>query len=152
VKIEKIISFPCSYPTNTNQVHPPVFKNNINLDSVSERMRIAALGGVVSKTGRVFGQLAVSRSLGDVHMKALRSGAEYVSNDPYLAKFTLSPRDKFLVIACDGLWDELSYQDAVGTILSRHLTPSILHPSSIHPPSILHPPSRIFLVYLLTSY
>jgi serine/threonine protein phosphatase PrpC len=68
-------------------------------------------------------------------MKALRSGAEYVSNDPYLAKFSLSPRDKFLVIACDGLWDELSYQDAVGTILpSRHPTPSIRHPSSIRHP------------------
>lgn len=79
-------------------------------------MRIEALGGVVSPTGRVFGQLAVSRSLGDVHMKKPRVSENFVSNDPYIAKFDLKYGDDFLILACDGLWDVMTYQEAVDNV------------------------------------
>jgi len=32
---------------------------------------------------------------------------------PHIVKYTLKPFDKFLVIASDGIWDELSDQDAI---------------------------------------
>lgn len=32
---------------------------------------------------------------------------------PHILKYTLKPFDKFLVIASDGVWDELSDQDSV---------------------------------------
>lgn len=84
--------------------------------AIEERMRIEALGGVVSPTGRLFGQLAVSRSLGDVHMKKPRLTENFVSNDPYIAKYELNKGDDFIVLACDGLWDVMSYQQAVDII------------------------------------
>ena len=57
---------------------------------------------------RVGGVLAVTRAFGD---HALRdSGLTAV---PHILKYTLKPFDKFLVIASDGVWDELSDQDAV---------------------------------------
>ena len=57
---------------------------------------------------RVGGVLAVTRAFGD---HALRdSGLTAV---PHIVKYTLKPFDKFLVIASDGVWDELSDQDSV---------------------------------------
>ena len=32
---------------------------------------------------------------------------------PHIVKYTLKPFDKFLVLASDGIWDELSDQDAI---------------------------------------
>lgn len=58
--------------------------------------------------GRVGGVLAVTRAFGD---HALRdSGLIAV---PHVIKYTLKPFDKFLIIASDGIWDELSDQDAI---------------------------------------
>ena len=52
---------------------------------------------------RVGGVLAVTRAFGD---HALRdSGLTAV---PHIVKHVLKPTDKFLVMASDGVWDELS--------------------------------------------
>jgi len=57
---------------------------------------------------RVGGVLAVTRAFGD---HALRdSGLTAV---PHIVKYTLKPFDKFLVIASDGVWDEMNDQDAI---------------------------------------
>ena len=34
--------------------------------------------------------------------------------EPHIRKYTIKPFDKYLVIASDGIWDELTDQDAIG--------------------------------------
>ncbi|KAJ4002033.1 phosphatase 2C-like domain-containing protein [Lentinula boryana] len=80
-----------------------------------EQARIRGAGGIVLR-GRVFGTLAVSRSLGD-HMRyeSLKL-KDLVIGTPYLSRTELKENDEFCVIACDGLWDVISDQDAVDLV------------------------------------
>ncbi|KAH3680857.1 hypothetical protein WICPIJ_008070 [Wickerhamomyces pijperi] len=72
----------------------------------NEVERIEQKGGLVMKS-RVNGMLAVTRSLGDKFFKDL------VIGNPYTTSIELdSTRDKFMIIACDGLWDVISDQKA----------------------------------------
>eukprot|EP01133_Synstelium_polycarpum_P004384 gene4384-5129_t len=74
-----------------------------------EELRIRRLGGFVQSnchTSRVNGTLAVSRSIGDFYMEP------FVIPDPYLSITEASPNDEFLIVACDGVWDEISDQAA----------------------------------------
>ena len=57
---------------------------------------------------RLGGVLAVTRAFGDHSLKD--SGLIAV---PHIVKYTLKPFDKFLVMASDGVWDELSDQEAI---------------------------------------
>ncbi|KAN0006841.1 hypothetical protein ACTFIU_005033 [Dictyostelium citrinum] len=75
----------------------------------SERLRITEAGGTVLN-GRVNGMLAVSRALGDSFL------TPYVIPDPHLSSFTISKDDKFLILACDGVWDLISDEEAVETV------------------------------------
>ncbi|GAB2291654.1 hypothetical protein Dimus_025910 [Dionaea muscipula] len=86
----------------------------------SERLRIEKLGGVVYD-GYLNGQLAVSRALGDWHMKGLK-GASYcpLIALPELQEVVLTEEDEFLILGCDGLWDVMSSQHAV-TIVRKEL-------------------------------
>jgi integrin-linked kinase-associated serine/threonine phosphatase 2C len=79
-----------------------------------EKKRIEEAGGQVV-FGRVLGSLAVSRALGDMDFKHPYNRAEghFVSGDPYIQKLELTPKNPFLVIACDGLWDKVTYEEAV---------------------------------------
>jgi len=79
----------------------------------AEKLRISAAGGLVV-FGRLFGSLAVSRSFGDRDYKD--GGQHFVSCEPFIKHLEISPEDQFLVMACDGLWDKLSYEDVVGTV------------------------------------
>jgi len=63
-----------------------------------ERMRIQKAGGSV-RDGRVLGSLEVSRSIGDGQYK--RCGVSCV---PDIRRCVLSCHDRFVVLACDGLW------------------------------------------------
>jgi len=81
----------------------------------NEIKRIVDLGGCIIMK-RVNGILAVSRSLGDCAMKT------YVSGDPYITKTLLREDDKHLIVACDGLWDVASDQQALDLIQSEDLT------------------------------
>lgn len=56
------------------------------------------------------GVLAVTRSLGDCAMK------DYVSGEPYTTETLLQPGDSHLILACDGVWDVISDQDALELI------------------------------------
>ena len=69
--------------------------------SRSEFERIHASGGRVTK-GRVNSILAVARSLGDLHI------AESLSAEPDITTYTIKNDDKWLYIACDGVFDVLS--------------------------------------------
>lgn len=54
--------------------------------------------------------LSVSRSFGDLF-------STHVSPIPDLFKYKITSSDKFLVLACDGLWDAMNNQDVVNFVL-----------------------------------
>lgn len=74
-----------------------------------EKARIEALGGQVIHYGcwRVNGNLAVSRAFGDFSLYP------YVIAKPEIKKVVLDEQVEFLILACDGVWDVLSNQEAV---------------------------------------
>ena len=74
-----------------------------------EVKRITDAGGFVLNQ-RVNGVLAVTRALGDASVK------QFVSGSPYTTETTLGDDDTQLIIACDGLWDVCSDQQAVDLI------------------------------------
>ena len=80
-----------------------------------ERTRIEQLGGkdYIKYDGvdwRVK-DLSLSRAFGDLEC------CPYVSHLPQIYRYKVSSEDKFLIKACDGLWDVLSNQDAVDYVL-----------------------------------
>ncbi|TQN69669.1 Protein phosphatase 2C-like protein 1 [Colletotrichum shisoi] len=76
----------------------------------NEGKRIANAGGLILNN-RVNGVLAVTRALGDTYMKDL------VTGHPYTTETVIQPEsDEFIIIACDGLWDVCSDQDAVDLV------------------------------------
>lgn len=79
-----------------------------------ERARVQAAGGQVVYAGcwRVQGDLAVSRAFGDAHLKNFG-----VSATPELSAIRLTPRDAFLVLASDGLWDVVDEQQCAASVL-----------------------------------
>jgi protein phosphatase PTC1 len=64
----------------------------------AENKRVTDLGATVL-WDKVQGQLSVTRALGDHDLK------QYVSCEPHFATMTLAKEHKFLVVACDGIWD-----------------------------------------------
>ncbi|KAI0965062.1 phosphatase 2C-like domain-containing protein [Xylaria arbuscula] len=79
----------------------------------NEGKRIANAGGLILNN-RVNGVLAVTRALGDSYMKDL------VTGHPYTTETVIQPEmDEFIIIACDGLWDVCSDQEAVDLIRDK---------------------------------
>ncbi|KHO01181.1 Protein phosphatase 2C [Metarhizium album ARSEF 1941] len=76
----------------------------------NEGKRIANAGGLILNN-RVNGVLAVTRALGDAYMKELVTGHPYTTETVIQAD-----TDEFIIIACDGLWDVCSDQDAVDLV------------------------------------
>ncbi|KAJ8280573.1 hypothetical protein GJAV_G00056410 [Gymnothorax javanicus] len=72
-----------------------------------ERMRIQKAGGTV-RDGRVLGVLEVSRSIGDGQYK--RCG---VISTPDLRRCQLTNNDRFVILACDGLFKVFTAEEAV---------------------------------------
>lgn len=81
-----------------------------NPSDPEEKDRITQLGGMIV-FGRLFGTLAISRGFGDKEFKA--KDKMFVSNQPYVSARVLSKKDQFIILGCDGLWDKVTYQDAV---------------------------------------
>lgn len=96
-----------------NNIAIPLTKDN-KPHWPEEYARIKKLGGHVVKDEyddwRIC-DLSVSRAFGDF------SAEPYVTCTPDYYKYKLSGTDKFLIIACDGLWDVMSNQDAVNFVL-----------------------------------
>lgn len=82
-----------------------------NPQKYEERERIEKAGGVV-KNGRIDGVIEVSRSIGDGQFKT-----RGVTCIPHVKKFTLTAEDKFIIVACDGLWKSFANEDAVQFVL-----------------------------------
>eukprot|EP00262_Sarcandra_glabra_P015563 TRINITY_DN4816_c0_g1_i1.p1 TRINITY_DN4816_c0_g1~~TRINITY_DN4816_c0_g1_i1.p1 ORF type:complete len:393 (-),score=51.17 TRINITY_DN4816_c0_g1_i1:284-1336(-) len=75
-----------------------------------ERERIESLGGYVNSfhgVCRLQGSLAVSRGIGDLHLK------QWVTAEPETKILKIEPECEFLILASDGLWDKVSNQEAV---------------------------------------
>lgn len=85
------------------------------LTDESEKQRVREMGGMVV-FGRLFGTLAVSRAFGDSEFK--QSGSEFVSVDPHVSTRELCHDDELMIIACDGLWDKVTYDDAMQCAVS----------------------------------
>ncbi|KAI5310161.1 Protein phosphatase 2C 2 [Ascosphaera atra] len=80
-----------------------------------EKARICAAGGFVD-FGRVNGNLALSRALGDFEFKKssdLSPEQQIVTACPDVTTHAITADDEFLVIACDGIWDCQSSQAVV---------------------------------------
>ena len=87
-----------------------------------EQDRISRAGGFINR-GRVLGILAVTRSFGDHGMK------DFVCADPYMTHTNLVERRggannqdevPILILACDGVWDVLTDQEAGELILEHY--------------------------------
>ncbi|KAL6815585.1 putative serine/threonine phosphatase 2C ptc2 [Trichoderma sp. SZMC 28013] len=81
----------------------------------TEKSRITAAGGFVD-FGRVNGNLALSRAIGDFEFKKsaeLSPENQIVTAFPDVEEHDLTEEDEFLVIACDGIWDCQSSQAVV---------------------------------------
>lgn len=77
----------------------------------TEKKRVEELGGHVF-FGRVFGALAVSRSFGDSKFKKPKTSQNFVSCEPALHTSEILPHHKFMILACDGLWDVMNHLQA----------------------------------------
>ncbi|KAK3686060.1 phosphatase 2C-domain-containing protein [Podospora appendiculata] len=80
-----------------------------------EKARITAAGGFVD-FGRVNGNLALSRAIGDFEFKKsaeLAPEQQIVTAYPDVVVHDLGDDDEFLVLACDGIWDCQSSQAVV---------------------------------------
>ncbi|KAI8639641.1 phosphatase 2C-like domain-containing protein [Parasitella parasitica] len=86
-----------------------------------EMERITKAGGFV-EFGRVNGNLALSRAIGDFEFKQneqLPPEKQAVTCDPDITDREITNNDEFLVLACDGIWDCMSNQDVVDYVRSK---------------------------------
>jgi len=109
---------------NTGDCRAVMCRNNIahrltkdhKPDKPEEKYRITQLGGKIYYDGYDWriNDLSVSRAFGDNESKA------YVTHRPDLYKYKITKRDKFMVLACDGLWDVMTDQNVVDFVLDRY--------------------------------
>ncbi|KAI9311384.1 phosphatase 2C-like domain-containing protein [Dichotomocladium elegans] len=86
-----------------------------------EALRITKAGGHV-EFGRVNGNLALSRALGDFEFKTnqhLKAEDQVVTANPDITEHKLGPNDEFAVIACDGIWDCMTNQQVADYIRDK---------------------------------
>ncbi|RPA81798.1 protein phosphatase 2C [Ascobolus immersus RN42] len=80
-----------------------------------EKARIVSAGGFVDY-GRVNGNLALSRAIGDFEFKRqgeLAPEQQIVTALPDIITHELSNHDEFVVMACDGIWDCMTSQEVI---------------------------------------
>ncbi|KAJ7288355.1 phosphatase 2C-like domain-containing protein [Mycena rebaudengoi] len=83
-----------------------------------EKTRISGAGGYI-EYGRVNGNLALSRALGDFEFKKnynMTPEKQIITADPDVTCHDITEEDEFLVLACDGIWDCLTSQQVVNFV------------------------------------
>lgn len=105
---------------NTGDSRCVLCRNNIGValtkdhkpSKPEEKYRIEALNGKIYHDGdwRING-LSVSRAFGDVE------AGPQVTHKPDVFKYQMDKNDKFIIVACDGLWDVIETQEAVDFVL-----------------------------------
>eukprot|EP00617_Octactis_speculum_P014926 CAMPEP_0185749958 /NCGR_PEP_ID=MMETSP1174-20130828/8656_1 /TAXON_ID=35687 /ORGANISM="Dictyocha speculum, Strain CCMP1381" /LENGTH=479 /DNA_ID=CAMNT_0028426283 /DNA_START=192 /DNA_END=1631 /DNA_ORIENTATION=+ len=88
----------------------------------TELRRIEAAGGFVNAAGRVNGNLNLSRSIGDLKYKQapVTPAEQMITAEPDIRKIDFTPEDAFIILACDGIWDCMTNQEACDFV-SKHL-------------------------------
>ena len=87
-------------------------------DNAIEKERVQGAGGEV-KFGRVNGDLAVSRAVGDFVYKRCESQPaekQAVTAFPDIISVARDAGDEFVILACDGIWDVMSSQEVVSKV------------------------------------
>jgi serine/threonine protein phosphatase PrpC len=90
-------------------------------DNETEKERIFRAGGQVID-GRVEGNLNLSRALGDLKYKkdkTLKPHEQLISAYPEVKKFKVTPDLDFVVMGCDGIWEEKTCQDVCDFIYAE---------------------------------
>jgi len=77
-----------------------------------EVKRVESLGATI-QNGRVNGSIVLTRALGDHYLKT------YLINKPHVFHSKITPEDKFLVLACDGIFDVYEDQEVVDFVLKN---------------------------------
>ncbi|CAJ0942637.1 unnamed protein product, partial [Mesorhabditis belari] len=88
----------------------------------AETKRIEKAGGKVTEDGRVNGGLNLSRAFGDHFYKKnteLPLADQMISALPDVITKELSPEDRFLIVACDGIWNSMESQQVVDYVKER---------------------------------
>lgn len=80
--------------------------------NTAERERIEAAGGFV-EDDYLNGLIGVTRALGDWYMGLKGGDKPVLISEPEVRETALTEEDEFLLIACDGLWDVFSSQEAI---------------------------------------
>ncbi|CAG5128150.1 unnamed protein product [Candidula unifasciata] len=96
----------CRHRENETYVGIPL-TNDHSPSVYEERMRIQKAGGIV-RDGRVMGVLEVARSIGDGPYK--NHGVTCI---PDIKRCQLTDNDRYLMIACDGLWKSYSVDESI---------------------------------------
>jgi protein phosphatase 2C len=97
---------------NSDNIAVPLTKDH-KPDWPEEKNRILKLGGTITNddgTPRI-GSLSVSRAFGD------KDESQYVTHLPDIFLYTLTDTDRFIIIACDGLWDVMSSDIAINLVI-----------------------------------
>lgn len=84
-------------------------------DDPNEKNRLEKMGGEIYKDSEsVFriGDLSLSRAFGD------GDNAPYISQKPDIFLKKITPQTKYIVMACDGLWDVIN-SESVGEIINE---------------------------------
>ena len=123
-----------------------------------EYKRIRNAGGSVQE-GRINGKLSLSRAIGDFHYKqnlSLEYTEQMVTSHPDIHKHKLEESDEFVLMACDGIWDCISNQDAVDFVRRRlHLRCDTICELLIEKclaPSIYHEPGCDNMTVILIKF
>lgn len=92
-----------------------------------EKARIEAAGGYLEDTpggARVNGNLNLSRAIGDLEYKKrddLPPEQQIICSTPDVLIKERTPDDEFVILACDGVWDVMSNQEACDFVRPRLL-------------------------------
>lgn len=100
---------------DVDNLKPLLITKDHTVLQLSEVRRIESSSSGHIVNGRVNGILQVTRSFG---IPELKNKAGVISA-PSVSKFRVCKRDRFMIIACDGLWSVFSLSDAVEFVYQR---------------------------------
>lgn len=87
---------------NRNKTYKNLTTEHKVESNIKENERIKKIGGIIFN-GRLFGQLILSRALGDFSLKNIG-----LISTPSIHKHKISEDDSYIIIASDGIWDVLN--------------------------------------------
>jgi serine/threonine protein phosphatase PrpC len=99
---------------NSGELEPLILTELHNLArSPAERERVVSLGAKIV-FGRIFGDLMVTRAVGDKEYKRPAHDVDIVTSDPHIGHLRLQPyRHTLVLLACDGLFERLGYAEVL---------------------------------------